>query len=50
MFSDKFLKWLSTIATIVMLFVQLGGALVTKTGSADGCGNSWPLCHGSVIP
>nr|WP_263313690.1 heme A synthase [Mammaliicoccus sp. Marseille-Q6498] len=50
MFNDKFLKWLSTITTIVMLFVQLGGSLVTKTGSADGCGNSWPLCHGSVIP
>lgn len=50
MFSDKFLKWLSTIATIVMLFVQLGGALVTKTGSADGCGSSWPLCNGSFIP
>lgn len=50
MFSDKFLKWLSILTTIVMLFVQLGGALVTKTGSADGCGSSWPLCHGSVIP
>lgn len=50
MFNDKFLKWLATLATIVMLFVQLGGALVTKTGSEDGCGSSWPLCHGSVIP
>ncbi|PNZ39854.1 COX15/CtaA family protein [Mammaliicoccus vitulinus] len=50
MFTDKFLKWLSTLATIVMLFVQLGGALVTKTGSADGCGSSWPLCNGSFIP
>lgn len=50
MFNDKFLKWLATLSTIVMLFVQLGGALVTKTGSSDGCGNSWPLCHGSVIP
>ncbi|MCP8592383.1 heme A synthase, partial [Acinetobacter baumannii] len=25
-------------------------ALVTKTGSADGCGSSWPLCHGALIP
>ncbi|MFQ3708757.1 heme A synthase [Staphylococcus equorum] len=33
-----------------MVFVQLGGALVTKTGSADGCGSDWPLCHGAFLP
>lgn len=33
-----------------MAFVQLGGALVTKTGSEDGCGSSWPLCHGALLP
>lgn len=33
-----------------MAWVQLGGALVTKTGSADGCGSSWPLCHGALLP
>lgn len=33
-----------------MLFVLIGGALVTKTGSGMGCGNSWPLCHGELIP
>ena len=33
-----------------MGFVQLGGALVTKTGSEDGCGASWPLCHGALLP
>ena len=26
------------------------GALVTKTGSEDGCGASWPLCHGALLP
>ncbi|RDW17956.1 COX15/CtaA family protein [Oceanobacillus chungangensis] len=41
----KYLKWLSVIATIGMLFILLGGALVTKTGSEDGCGDSWPLCN-----
>ncbi|RLL45206.1 heme A synthase [Oceanobacillus piezotolerans] len=46
----KQLKYLSVIATICMLFLLLGGALVTKTGSADGCGNSWPLCEGEVLP
>lgn len=33
-----------------MLFVLIGGALVTKTGSGMGCGRSWPLCHGELIP
>ncbi|GGA97769.1 heme A synthase [Macrococcus hajekii] len=50
MLKEKNLKWLSVFTTILMLFVQIGGALVTKTGSADGCGNSWPLCHGQVVP
>lgn len=34
----------------VMLLVLIQGALVTNTGSAKGCGNSWPLCHGQFIP
>ncbi|PAV29880.1 heme A synthase [Virgibacillus profundi] len=46
----KHLKWLSVVATISMLLLLLGGALVTKTGSEDGCGNSWPLCEGEIIP
>ena len=33
-----------------MTWVQLGGALVTKTGSEDGCGSDWPLCHGALLP
>ncbi|PAM91409.1 heme A synthase, partial [Flavobacterium sp. IR1] len=28
----------------------LQGALVTKTGSGEGCGATWPLCFGEVIP
>ncbi|CDQ40241.1 MULTISPECIES: COX15/CtaA family protein [Virgibacillus] len=46
----KILKWLSVIATVGMMFVLLGGALVTKTGSGDGCGDSWPLCEGEFVP
>lgn len=26
------------------------GVLVTTTGSGQGCGNSWPFCHGEIIP
>lgn len=44
------LKWLAVSATLVMLLILLGGALVTKTESGAGCGKSWPLCHGELIP
>jgi cytochrome c oxidase assembly protein subunit 15 len=44
------LKWFAVVTTIGMLLVLLGGALVTKTESGAGCGDSWPLCHGELIP
>ena len=44
------IKWLSVVSTIGMLFILLGGALVTKTGSGMGCGSSWPLCNGQLFP
>lgn len=47
---QTFLKWLSVVTSFVLLLVLLGGALVTKTGSGQGCGKSWPLCHGELIP
>lgn len=46
----KTLKSLSVVTTIGMVFILLGGALVTKTDSGDGCGDSWPLCHGQLLP
>jgi heme a synthase len=46
----KGLKWLSVLTTLGMLFVLLGGALVTKTESGLGCGRSWPLCNGELVP
>jgi heme a synthase len=46
----RYLKWFAVLTTIGMIFVLLGGALVTKTGSGMGCGRSWPLCHGQIIP
>ncbi|QWI73114.1 heme A synthase (plasmid) [Bacillus mycoides] len=45
-----FIKWLAVITSLDLLGVLLGGALVTKTGSSQGCGRSWPLCHGKFIP
>jgi len=44
------LKITSVVATIGMTLILMGGALVTKTGSADGCGKSWPLCNGKFMP
>jgi len=46
----KTLKWLSVVSTLGMVFILIGGALVTKTDSGAGCGSSWPLCHGEFIP
>jgi heme a synthase len=50
MIMNRSLKWLAVLTTIGMLFVLLGGALVTKTESGMGCGKSWPLCNGEFVP
>lgn len=47
---QRSLKWFAVFTTIGMLLVLLGGALVTKTESGMGCGNSWPLCNGEFVP
>src|SRR5690625_5257306 len=44
------IKWLSVVSSIGMVFILLGGALVTKTDSGAGCGTSWPLCNGQLFP
>lgn len=44
------LKALVWFAVIGMFFVIMAGALVSKTGSGDGCGASWPLCFGQLVP
>ena len=47
---NKLLKLFGILTSFGMLLVLLMGAVVTKTGSGDGCGNSWPLCYGKVLP
>ncbi|MGB5946694.1 COX15/CtaA family protein [Paenisporosarcina sp.] len=47
---SKYLKWFAVAATIGMLLILLGGALVTKTESGMGCGRHWPGCNGQLIP
>ncbi|HEV2128850.1 MAG TPA: COX15/CtaA family protein [Thermomicrobiales bacterium] len=50
---DRRMKWarrLAVITAVGMFLVLLMGANVTATGSGEGCGRSWPLCNGSVLP
>jgi cytochrome c oxidase assembly protein subunit 15 len=47
---QTWVKRLSVVAAAGMFLVLIQGTLVTNTGSADGCGNSWPLCNGEFIP
>lgn len=48
--SRRPLVWLGVITTIGMVIVVAMGDLVTNAGAADGCGRSWPLCHGQFVP
>lgn len=41
---------LARLTAAGMFVVLVMGATVTNTGSAEGCGRSWPLCHGQLIP
>ncbi len=43
-------RWISVATSINMFVVLITGTLVTTTNSAQGCGKSWPLCHGQFIP
>lgn len=43
-------RWLGAAAAAGMFVVLMMGATVSTTGSGEGCGQSWPLCHGEFIP
>lgn len=50
---DRRTKWARRFAILTavgMFIVLLMGARVTATGSGEGCGNDWPLCHGNWLP
>ena len=47
---QTFVRRLTVVAAIGMFIVLVQGALVTTTGSAEGCGRSWPLCNGKFVP
>src|SRR6266567_3769215 len=41
---------LAWTAAAGMFLVLVMGVTVTTTGSAEGCGRDWPLCHGRFLP
>ena len=47
---ESVLRKIAVAATVGMFLVLIMGATVTNTGSGEGCGDHWPLCHGEFIP
>ncbi len=47
---QRLIRIFAIITSIATYFVILLGVLVTTTGSGHGCGNTWPFCHGQIIP
>ncbi|MGD9710661.1 MAG: heme A synthase [Thermomicrobiales bacterium] len=47
---ERRVRRLAVAATVGMFIVLMMGSTVTSTGSGEGCGRSWPLCHGEFIP
>lgn len=48
--TNRFLKILAIVTVIGAYVMIVLGVLVSTTGSGQGCGNSWPFCHGEIIP
>jgi cytochrome c oxidase assembly protein subunit 15 len=46
----RVIRPLSVIASLITYLIVLQGALVTHTGSGQGCGQNWPLCQGTFMP
>lgn len=48
--TQSLLKILAVITVIGAYVMIVLGVLVSTTGSGQGCGNTWPFCHGQIIP
>ncbi len=46
----RLIRVFAIITSFGTYLILLMGAVVTQTGSGEGCGNSWPFCHGQIIP
>ncbi|MEN0060083.1 MAG: COX15/CtaA family protein [Bdellovibrio sp.] len=49
MTKSRFQKWAFGLLAYTILVI-LWGAWVRISHSGDGCGDTWPLCHGQLIP
>lgn len=47
---ERHVSRLALIAAVGMFLVLVLGATVTSTGSGEGCGADWPMCHGKPYP
>lgn len=47
--SKQFARW-TQILVVYTLLVILWGAWVRISHSGDGCGDTWPLCQGQILP
>ncbi len=47
--NSQFSQW-TRVLLLYTLLVILWGAWVRISHSGDGCGDTWPLCHGQLIP
>lgn len=50
MHTSRLMKILAVVTVIGAYVMIVLGVLVTTTGSGQGCGNTWPFCHGEIIP
>jgi len=48
--TGRLIRIFSVITAVLAYVMVLLGVLVTTTGSGHGCGNTWPFCHGEIIP
>jgi cytochrome c oxidase assembly protein subunit 15 len=46
----RILRPLTLLLSVITYIILLQGALVTNTGSGQGCGQNWPLCKGTFMP
>lgn len=46
----RLIRILAVLTSIGAYIMLLMGAVVSATGSGQGCGNSWPFCQGQLIP
>ncbi|HEX6483775.1 MAG TPA: heme A synthase [Ktedonobacteraceae bacterium] len=47
---QRLIRIFAIITSIGAYVIIVLGVLVTTSGSGQGCGNTWPFCHGQIIP